>query len=142
MKHFSFVWKYFRVFPRNLHPKSSKNSSRTFKSSKIILNVHNLEYFKFVMKTFSKICSGTLRHFSKMFRNILTFLIDCPIFIMFRNYQFIPKHSDLFWEHFKNALENFHDCSEIFRFVFGTFHKCFGTLRRLQKCSEIFWLVQ
>jgi len=79
--------------------------------------------------------------FSKVFRIIVTCLVDGPVFRMFRNFQFIHQHSNLFWEHFKNILENFQDCSETFRFVFGTFQKCSGTLTHFQKYSETFWLV-
>ena len=60
---------------------------------------------------------------------------------MFQNFQFIPKHAYLFRQHFKNVLENFQDCSETFRSVFGIFQKCSGTLRCFQKCSEIFRLI-
>ena len=62
---------------------------------------------------------------SKVFQIIVTCLVDGPVFKMFRNFQFILKHSNLFWEHFKNILENFQDWSETFRFVFGTFQKVF-----------------
>ena len=87
--------------------------------------------FKFGLKTFQKFifgtfqkCSTILRYFSKVFWNILTCLVNCSAFKIFRNFQFTPKHSDLFWEHFKNVLKFFQDCSNTFRFVFGTFRKC------------------
>ena len=64
-----------------------------------------LEYFKFVFEIFQK-CFGILRHFSKVFQNIKMFFKSVlkhsalfsrlSYFRMFRNFQFIPKHSDLF----------------------------------------------
>jgi len=90
-----------------------------------------MKYLKFVLKTFQKFifetfqkCSTILRYFSKVFWNILTCLVNCSAFKMFWNFQFTPKHSDLFWEHFKNVLKIFQDCSNTFRFVFGIFRKC------------------
>ena len=92
------------------------------------------------MKMFSKRYS--LKQIENtLFWNILTGLVDCPVFRMFRNFQFITKHSDLFYEHFKNVLGNFQDCSEMFRFVFETLQKCSKILRHFRKCSETFWLV-
>ena len=82
-----------------------------------------------------------IKMFSKVFRNIMTCLVDCPVVRMFQNFQFIPKHAYLFRQHFKNVLENFQDCSETFRYVFGIFQKCSGTLRCFQKSSEIFRLI-
>ena len=89
--------------------------------------------------------------FSKVFRIIVTCLVDGPVFRMFWNFQFIHQHSNLFWEHFKNILENFQDCSETFRFVFGTFQKVFRNNKIFSKsvlkysdlfseCSETFSL--
>jgi len=96
-----------------------------------------MKYLKFFLKTFQKFVFGTfqkysriLRYFSKVFWNIMTYLVDCSVFKMFRNFHFIPKYSDLFWKHFENILKNFQDCSEAFRFVFRIFQKCSGTLRR------------
>ena len=82
-----------------------------------------------------------IKMFSKVFWNILTCLVDCPVVRMFQNFQFIPKHAYLFGQHFKNVLENFEDCSETFRSVFGIFQKCSGTLRCFPKYSEIVRLI-
>jgi len=60
----------------------------------------------FIFVTFQN-CSGTVRRFSKVFRNILICLVDCPIFKMFRNFQFIQKHSDLVWKYLKKYSRTF-----------------------------------
>ena len=53
---------------------------------------------------------------------------------MFRNFQFIPKHSNLFSGHFKSVPENIQIVPKHSDLFSEHFKKCSGTLRRFFKC--------
>ena len=96
--------------------------------------------------------------FTKVFRNIMNCLLDCPVFRMFWNFQFISKHSDLFWKTFQKKCSRTFRCklfpehsdlfsrfvlfleySETFRFVLGTFQKYSGNIQiYFQVISKVF----
>ena len=96
-----------------------------------------LEYFKFLLKNISKIifgtfqkCSGAFKMFlKKCFETFLICLVGCLVFRMFRNFYFIPKHSDLFWEYLKIFWKIFKIVLKIFRFVFGDISKVFWNIK-------------
>jgi len=89
----------------------------------LVVNVPKLlvysKTFRFVLGTFQK-CCGTLRCFH-----------------MFWNFQFTPKHSDLFWGQFKivleNVLEKFQDCSENIQICFWDISKVFQNIKTFSK---------
>ena len=66
-----------------------------------------LEIFQIVLEYFKKIF---LEHFKSVPKHLDVSPKCSRTFSLFR------KLSDLFWEYFKNVLENFQDCSKTFRF--------------------------
>ena len=113
--HFKSVSKYLDVFKSV--PKHFDLLSRlSYFHNVSKLSVYS-ETFRFVLGTFQKFC-GTLRRFQ-----------------MFRNFQFTPKHSDLFWGQFKivleNVLEKFQDCSENIQIYFQDISKVFWNIKML-----------
>ena len=92
----------------------------------LVVNVPKLlvysKTFRFVLGTFQK-CCGTLRRFH-----------------MFRNFQFTPKHSDLFWGQFKivleNVLEKFQGCSENIQICFWDISKVFQNIKTFSKVFQ------
>jgi len=79
--------------------------------------------------------------FKRLQRNIYT-IKNFEQFGMFRNFQFIPKHSNLFSGHFKSVPENIQIVSKHSDLFSEHFKKYSGTLRHFfQMSSETFRLV-